>query len=157
MESKKENIATSSELLEQGNIFFDNKDYKKALEYYIKAALKTKENIEASLIYYSIGNAQYNLREYSKALDNYSHALTKINYSEVTTFQKNLKENILYSIGNCYYALGQYEEALYYYTKVIAQNDKYILAYKARADVHRALGNYSDAVSDYNKIKKLQN
>jgi len=62
---------TNIDFYNQANVYFNQKNFKKAIEYYI-----TSIELEPLLgAYYNLGNTYFYLQDYSKAIESYNHAL----------------------------------------------------------------------------------
>ena len=101
---------TSEENILKGNLFFDNKDYTNAFNFYF-AALETKDkqNLdgEISWLYNRLGSCKYNAEKYKEALTfhNTAHDCSKINGDKIT------EENSIYNIALTHKKLNNIYEA----------------------------------------------
>ncbi|MBN2694287.1 tetratricopeptide repeat protein, partial [bacterium] len=92
--------------VEDGNSYFKNGKYDKAIEKFQEALEKLKQNPS---IYYHIGNSLYKKEQYSEAKDSYIKSLA--------SDDKKLRDNALYNLGNSFFKMQDYKQALDYYKK----------------------------------------
>lgn len=101
---------TSEENILKGNLFFDNKDYTNAFNFYF-AALETKDKQnpdgEIAWLYNRLGSCKYNAEKYKEALTfhNTAHDCSKINGDKIT------EENSIYNIALTHKKLNNIYEA----------------------------------------------
>ena len=102
-------IASEENIL-KGNLFFDNKDYKSAFNFY-SVALDAKDRKspdgEIAWLYNRLGSCKYNAEEYKEALyfHNAAHNFSKLNGDKVT------EQNSVYNIALTHKKLNNIYEA----------------------------------------------
>ncbi|HNP19698.1 MAG TPA: sensor histidine kinase [Fulvivirga sp.] len=107
-----------------GQVYYFNKDYKKAKEYfqlYLKNALSVPDSTEIAGGYNNIAGVSNNLQQYDSAILYYKKAL---GISKAANNQYSIA-NSYQNIGSSYKSLGQhsisfnyYDSALFYYAKI---------------------------------------
>ena len=97
--------------MQQGLEAYQNKEYDKALQYFIDAQL---ENPQDPDILYNLGNTFYKLKDYDAALNHYRQVLK--------TKDTDLRAKARYNIGNTQYRQQQFEEAIKSYEKGLEIN-----------------------------------
>ena len=90
----------------KGNRCYNNKDYKKAIDYYIES-IESNENEGCS--YYNAGVCHIKLKEYSKAIEMLKKALS---------IQKESK--YYFNLAYCYAMLEEKTKALLYFNRAWA-------------------------------------
>ncbi len=109
--------------LNMGDVFFKERDYEKALEYYNKAlelATRFKEYHTAAFGYKNIGSLYFLKSDWHKALENFFKSLEIAKRSGENPL---ILENYQ-SIANAYSRLGRYKKALDYFRSYAALKDK---------------------------------
>jgi len=155
----KKGLATA--LKNNGNIYFKQSNFPKALEYYLHA-LKVFEEIGdkqgIGRCYGSIANVYQNQADYAKALDYYLQALTK--FEEIGNKQVI---GITYNnIGEAYRHQSNYPKALEYYFKGLKVSvdigDKHGMGncYNNIGIVYKDKSDFSNAKEYYFKALKLR-
>jgi len=114
---------SSTELLQDGDRQYGNKDFIAAEELYRKAG--QEENSLASI--YNLGNATYNQERYEEAIEHYLNATRRTN-------DKSENSNIYYNLGNAYFNNQKLDEAIEAYKQAIRldpsnEEARYNLAY----------------------------
>jgi len=89
------------DLVKKGNDAFNNKDYKKALEYYHYAETEIPESPELE---YNMAGALTEDGGYEQAVDKYTKALN--------TSDLSLEAKTHYNLGNTYYWMKDYQNAI---------------------------------------------
>lgn len=97
--------------MQQGLEAYQNKEYDKALNYFIDAQL---ENPQDPDILYNLGNTFYKLKDYDSALNHYRQVLE--------TKDNDLRAKARYNIGNTQYRKQLFEEAIKSYQKGLEKN-----------------------------------
>ena len=141
-ERKKNTGLTEWDYIREGNSYYNNKEYEKALEAYKRAA---GINSGKEGAYLGCGNVYQKTGDYEKALEAYAKAL-------------ELDPEYVYAYngrGNAYKALGEYEKAVSDYDRALELDPEYVKAYNGRGNTYQALGGYEKAVSDYEKALGL--
>jgi len=101
---------TLEENILKGNLFFEDKDYNTAFNFYL-AALETKDrqNLDGKIawLYNRLGNCKYNVQKYKEALTfhNAGYDYSKINGDKIT------EENSIYNIALTHKKLNNIYEA----------------------------------------------
>lgn len=122
--------------LQDGNRFFLQKDYQRALEFYNQVI-----TIEPNLAVNHLNRALVyeSLKRYQEALVNYGKAL-----------ELNLNLAMVYNNrGNVYYKLKKYDQALADYTNAIQLNSVFATAYLSRGLAYAALEEKHKAREDF--------
>ncbi|MGB3650923.1 MAG: tetratricopeptide repeat protein [Rivularia sp. (in: cyanobacteria)] len=125
--------------ISQGNDYYKNEDYEKALESYTSALQLNSNNIEA---YLNRGNANYKLKNYGEAIEDYTQTL-RLN-------PENDKAYI--GLGNTCSRLRNYDKAIEYYTQALLVNPKNDKAYINRGNARSKLKDYTGAMEDYKQV-----
>jgi tetratricopeptide (TPR) repeat protein len=118
----------SGALYSLGNIYYDSKAYKKALEYYHQAAeMKAGD----PWLQYQIGVSNLLLEQYADA----SPALvkcTELVAASTSEEERGLYEDAMYNLGICYIQMQDYDKAI--------STLETLLARQETAEIHEALG-----------------
>ena len=127
-----------------GVIFFQNKNYLKAIET-IKLAISINSshpsahsNLEKA--YIDFGNLKFKLGELNEAINCYSQALLI-----------NKKDIIFYNRGLVYKQINQIDLAISDYKQAIKINNNYFEAYSDLGIALKEIGNLDEALENYNK------
>jgi len=160
----------------KGGVYYDLKEYDKALECYDEALKLDKTYVTA---YNNKGNIYANLKKYDKALECYNKAIELDSEYASAYYNKgylyyNLKEydkalewydkaievdnEYVYAYngkGYVYEGLKEYEKALEWYDKAVEVDENYVLAYRNRGNTYYILKKYEKAIADYNKAIAL--
>lgn len=99
------------DLVKKGNESFQQKDYKKALEYYHGAETDLPESLELE---YNMAGALYEQGKYEEAVDKYTRALNTDNIA--------LEAQTHYNLGNTYTQMGDYQNAIMAYQRALEIN-----------------------------------
>ena len=104
----------SEKLKAEGNVFYKQKNFEKAIEEYQKAFAKYPDVLYLN----NIAAAYLESSKYEEAIQTLNDAieLSKTNRTDYKTMAK-----IYHRLGNCYNKLGQKEEALVYYKKSLTE------------------------------------
>lgn len=121
-----------------GMIYYDHKEYVKALQCYQNAI---KLNPKHSLAYNNLGNTYYGLNEYEKALQYYQKAI-EINPNFADSY---------YNVGNLYNGLKEYIKALQYYRKATELNPNSPKAYNNMGTIFAYQKEYVKAQEHFQK------
>ncbi|MDI6704506.1 MAG: tetratricopeptide repeat protein [bacterium] len=97
----------------QGNRFYKEGNYPKALERYRDAQI---DYPEMDRLHLNVGSALYKMKRYRQAIEEYE----KVVYSKAPLFQAKA----YYNIGNCLYRLGKLKDSIFYYKKALELNPK---------------------------------
>ena len=141
-ERKKNTGLTEWDYIREGNSYYNNKEYEKALEAYKRAA---GINSGKEGAYLGCGNVYQKMGDYEKALEAYKKAL-ELNPEYVYAYN---------GCGNAYQALGEYEKAVSDYDRALELDPESVYAYNGRGNAYKALGEYEKAVSDYDRALEL--
>ncbi|MCQ2959689.1 MAG: tetratricopeptide repeat protein [Bacteroidales bacterium] len=114
----------SRPLIEKGNSYYNNNDFKNAAVQYKHACQMDSLSYDA---WYNFGNALYKMDKYILATEAYQKALQ-------LTSDKTKKANILHNVGNISCNQKKYEQAIDFYKQSLLLNSKdedtrYNLAY----------------------------
>jgi len=124
--------------LNTGNIYYNLKDYQKAIDEFDKAILL---NPYDNISYNTRGFVYYYLKEYRRAIDDYDIAiLLDPDYS-----------NTYIDRGIAYLKLKEYQRAIDDYNIAIQLDPDYAHAYNNRGVAYRKLKEYQKAIEDYDK------
>jgi tetratricopeptide (TPR) repeat protein len=129
-------MPSTKELIEQGDIFFDEKRFQKALETYKKALEVEPENIDALIC---CGLCYRNLEEYDKAIEYYDNAL------EIEPDNKTALNNIGYVLE----CKGKIEEAIEYYNKSLEVDPNYDMPLVNLTKIYLDRKDYKSAIKVY--------
>jgi tetratricopeptide (TPR) repeat protein len=125
-----------------GLIYFNKKDFNKAIEYF-SIATKYKENLDESWYYSAL--AYLNLEDYSNAIKNLSIA-AKHNTSI---------PDVYFYLGKAYDATGKLDKAASNYELCLGINQNFAQAWAELASVYGKLGRQQDAEYCMNKYRSL--
>jgi tetratricopeptide (TPR) repeat protein len=127
---------------ERGLIYYDNKDYDRAIADYDQAILL---NPKFALAYNNRGNAFRAKGDPDRAIADYDQAI-----------QLDPKFALAYNNrGLLYYATKNYDRAIADYDQAIQLDPKLALAYNNRGLIYDANKNYDRAIADYDQAIKL--
>ncbi len=126
-----------------GEDFFDNMDYRDAIEQYTKAV---KMDPDYDKAYIQRANAYARLNDYERAAVDYDRAIVF-----------NEKDAELYYLsGYAYHQLGKNGVALSKLNQAIEKKRKYLEAYQVRSVVYIELQRYQEALEDCQKCLSLK-
>lgn len=127
---------------EIGNQYFDNKDFDKAIDNYLKELNYTPDNLEIliklSLAYYEIKNYELSIKVSDQILK-----------------MEPLNVHALINRGNCYQDSNRFKEAEKDFTKLIDLNPNVDFYYLNRANARKSLSDLKGAQEDLNKYRFL--
>jgi len=126
-----------------GDEYFFQKDYNKAIEYYIKAIELDPNNAE---YYHNCGASYHRLKEYEKAIANYTKA--------IELEPDNAK--FYHNRGVNYNRLNEYEKAIEDHTKAIELEPDNAEFYSSRGISYDWLKEYEKAIVDISKATELK-
>ena len=132
----------AEQILEEGNKFFDKKNYQAAIEKY-NESLKINPNRGAT--YYNRALCYENLENYSKAIEDYTEAIT-FNGSDLDAYNNR---------GCIYTKLKNYKKAITDFSKIISLKSDNATAYNNRGVANYYQENYSQAIYDFTQAIKL--
>jgi len=127
--------------------FYENKDYKSAIENYTKAIDINTNDPLLYLTYWYRGLSKFELKDYLGALNDYSKAI-----------ELEPDDDFIYqSIGDVYSAMKDYKKAIQAFTTCIEKDSIFPLnVYVDRADAKRELNDYEGVIEDLtNAIKSV--
>ena len=127
-----------------GDIYFDQKNYKKSLDFFLGFAEK-ESNITSSEFYYRKGYCENDLEKYDDAVVSLKKALEL----------ENDFTNAYTELGYSYYALGKYDEALTRLNKAISLKKNQLPVYYAGL-CYVGLKQKSAAMKMYNDLKEMK-
>lgn len=129
---------------ELGNIYFKQKDYKKALDFYHSYADKAS-NIKSAIYYYRRGYCENDLGNYDEAISSLTRAVElDAEYNEAFT-----------ELGYSYYMKGRYEDAIEQFNKAISI-EKTALPIYYKGLCFLANGNKPRATDMYNTLSEMK-
>ena len=133
----------ANEKIDEGNKFYDKKNYQVAISKYTDAL---NLNPNSSKAYYNRGLCYENLENYSQAIKDYTESI-KYSGSNLDAYNNR---------GNIYVKLKNYEKAIADFSKIISLKSDYVAAYNNRGVVNFYLKNYQQAISDFTQAIKLR-
>lgn len=160
------------EALNEGNEFFDDGKYEKAISSYKNILEKFPD---AYVINKNIGNCYFQLEEYAEAEEYYKKVLEKdpddqeimmligntytnrgeteqaSEWYQKIDFEKISDPTVLYNIGSNFYSNQKYEDALKYYKKAVEIKEDFLDALYQLGLVNLTLGNYQDSIQVFDK------
>ena len=169
-----------NELEKEGDRFYENKQYKKAIESYNKALSINTSHVNniKHIIYKKLGNAYEEIGEYGKALEYYNKRGISIDIAKLYRRIKNYDKAIEYykkanpysyellEFGSVYIEAKKYNELIEYYNQnkfvneYINIKDKHDDKYRRKiyfqlGYAHRELKDYENAINEFNQAIKL--
>ncbi|MCM8830993.1 MAG: tetratricopeptide repeat protein [Candidatus Omnitrophica bacterium] len=124
--------------INNGIIYFNNKEYQKAIDEFKKALEINPNYYEA---YLNLGYVETALKHYNKAID-YFKEVIKLSPSLVKAYVE---------IANIYFELTQKDEAMFYYKKALEFQPDNIEALVGLGFVYNSLNKYSEAKELFKK------
>lgn len=141
-------------LNEKGNKEYLNKNYKSAVNNYIRALSEREDPV----IKYNLANSLYQMSNYDKAIDIYKKIEKDV--------PDNIKPDLYYNLGNAYFKKKQYDKAVKSYINClrIKPKDKYakenlelaLKMLKQQKQKQNKKDNKKDNEKDKNKDKQKQ-
>ncbi|XP_063144977.1 tetratricopeptide repeat protein 6 [Candoia aspera] len=125
------------------NIYFLNKQFSQANDYYTKALTLDSQN-ESAFLNRAITNTL--LRNFEEAKEDFEKAVYLSPFSAAIYFNK----------ANLYSMLEQYEQAEEDISKALSIQPYDALMYKLRADIRGKMGLIKEAIADYKKAISIQ-
>ena len=129
-------------LLKEGNLYFHNKQYEKAMGFY-DSILKNEPNHIFTLN--NKGMILHNLGQYHEAIECFDKALT---YEPQNVLILNNKG---FALNN----LGQYPEAIEWYNKALNIDSDFLLALNNKGFSLHCIGQYREAIEWYDKALNI--
>ncbi|MDP3804837.1 MAG: tetratricopeptide repeat protein [Candidatus Omnitrophota bacterium] len=148
-ESKDINLSASS-IAKIGDIYFDRKDYKKAIESYDMVLDKYPDSFIADYAQYQIGNIFFVSDRYDEAALAYQTALA--NFPNT-----GLRGKIIFQLGASFFKKGDFERAASQFTAVLKDFQDSVLAGQAKlylANSLYSMGSYDLALPIFGAIEK---
>jgi tetratricopeptide (TPR) repeat protein len=134
---------TAKKYFKQGNDYYRQGEYDKAIESY-KEAIELKPDDAAA--YYNLGNAYNDLGEYAQAIESYKKAI-KLKPDDVAAY---------YNLGNAYYNRSEYAKAIESYHKAIELKPDDADAYNNLGNAYKNMGEYAQAIKLYKKAIEIK-
>jgi len=130
--------------MKDGDLYFDKKEYRKALESYNNARAMDPEN---ALIYNKLGFLQYRMKNYKGALESYEKAVQLSPHSSRNFVNR----------GDAHLILGEKEKALKDFEKALELNPREHAALYHKSAVMLMLkkGTYEEALANVEKAIKI--
>ena len=131
------------ELIKKGDLFYKEKNFVLAIDYFRKAFVMGS-NYASSSLYFSLveaGKSAQDNKNFDKAIDYYNEAINL----------KPKRESAYLWLGSIYSNTEQYHKAIENYSKALQNSPNNALAYLLRANDYAILENYEQAISDYTK------
>lgn len=135
--------ATARTSLEDGNKFFKNFDYKKAIEAYRAAIALDPSYFQA---HYNLGIAFVDARQYRDAQRAFEQALAL----------KDDSAAVLKFLGSIHYHLDEFEIAAQYFTRRLAIDHNSSQAYSDLGGAQVRLGQYQEAQTNFDSALQLE-
>lgn len=133
---------SATDWFENGNVYFDKKQYDRAIADYSKAIQLDPND---AMAYYNRGIAYYFKGQYDRAIADYNKGIAL-----------DPNNAIAYNYrGIAYDFKGQYDKAFKDYNKAIQLDPNYVFAYSNRGIAYKNKGQYDRAFKDYNKAIQL--
>jgi len=129
-------------LLKEGNLYFHNKQYEKAMGFY-DSILKNEPNHIFTLN--NKGMILHNLGQYREAIECFDKALTYEPHNVL----------ILNNKGLALHNLGQYREAIEWYDKALNIDSNFLMALNNKGFALNNLGQYREAIEWYDKALNI--
>ncbi|MES2766938.1 MAG: tetratricopeptide repeat protein [Bacteroidota bacterium] len=129
-------------LIEEGDVFYNDKNYEKAAEIFTKAIAAAPQNSKG---YWYRGDAYMENRNYTKAIADYTKAI-EIEPGFWSFYKKR---------GDCYYALEQYKPAAKDFGKALELKPTESILWLYRGDAYLNLKQNDLACADYAKAFEL--
>jgi len=129
---------TAKDYSKQGDKYYEQKEYQRALEAYNKA-IKLDPKFARAHVWR--GNVYRNLKDYTRALADYNTAI-ELNPNFADAYHNR---------GAVYRDLKDYTSALADYNTAIELDPQFTSAYNGRGNVYRNLKDYTRALADFNK------
>ena len=170
------NFFNAVQELEQGNNFYQQKNFSAALESYNRALQLNPQLAEAynnrGIIFHELNQETSAIQDYSAAIKikpNFAQALNNRgnSFAALGQFQNALNDlkaavklsdktaEIHNNLGSVYFSMKNYSEAVNEYTQAINLNSNYAEAYYNRAAVFYSQGKYIDALPDAKRALDL--
>jgi tetratricopeptide (TPR) repeat protein len=135
----------SGALYSLGNIYYDSKDYQKALEYYAQAAEIKGDD---PWLQYQIGVSNLLLERYAEA-EPALRKCTELTVNSTSKEDQGLYEDAMYNLGICYLQMQDYDRAI--------TTLESLLARQKSVEIHEALGRaYSRKGMTDRAVEELQ-
>lgn len=122
----------------EGDRYFRNGDYEKAVEAYTEYLVLKPKDIKTI---FNRGRAYEELNQVDQAIKDFEAVLKE---------DPNHTSALLSMARNFHYRLEDYENSVFYLDKVIALDGNNARAYLMRGKSHQKLANLNEAMSDYN-------
>ena len=132
-------MATAQEYFEQGDAFFDERDFENAILCYSKVVNLVPNFYEG---YYKRGLCYCKFKEYEMAIADFSKVI-ELDYSNEEAYLQR---------AEVYASLGKYNKVIEDYTTLIELNPYNTEFYYSRASYYKESNKYGNAVKDYTKI-----
>jgi tetratricopeptide (TPR) repeat protein len=108
--------------VEKGNLSYENKDSKKALEHYKEAEKHAPDDKQKGMLDFNKGDAHYQLGSYDIALDKFKNSISSDN--------PDVQKKALFNMGNTYLKQKKYKEAAESFIKALEIDPDYEKAKK---------------------------
>lgn len=166
---------SAKEWLENGQNFYESKDYKNAISSFTKAIELYPEfawaYISRGLAYGHVGNKHKAMQDYDKAIEldtpnAYFYfarglAYTEINHTlAIRDYEKAIEFDPKYAkaysaLGDECVDIGIINQAIRYYDIAIKLEPQDALSYASRGSAYRKMGKYNQAIQDYDRSIEL--
>ena len=127
--------------IKRARLFYQKKNYSKAIEDFNKVLRIDPKNIIA---WGELGIIHFDLKQYSEAIW-MTYKVLEIDPQKVTAH---------FNLGFIYFTQKKYQDADSAFSAALKINPKYALAYKNRGENFRAQGKLTEAFSDFNEALK---
>ena len=125
--------------------YFDEGEYEKAIHTLNVILIADIDKEENAVSYNDIGLAKYRLGKYKEAIKYFDEAIANMHDYSCAYYNR----------AEAYYKLEKYEDALCSYSEVIAlEINPDVESYLGCANCKKELGEYKDAITDYDSVIK---
>lgn len=131
------------DLVKEGDEFFENYEYNKAIDKYGIAIEKNPYDIQ---IHEKLGKAFLKIKNYDKAIEFYLGAI-KTN--------PKCSHNLYFDLGYCYYSLNEYDGAVEYFKKAVELNPYFDNGYFNMGKAYSEKKDYDNAIICHNKAVEI--
>ncbi len=138
----------------QANIYYCEREYKKAIIYCDKAIQEDFERVEAHNIK---GLCLDELGSHQEAMECYETVIRLKPFGSNAYYMKEKEASVNYNKGNSLRKVKKYEESLKYYDKALKFNNQDVDANYAKGNSLRDIKRYNEALEQYNIVLRLDN
>lgn len=132
-------------LIGLGHLFYDFKEYDKALFYWERMVQVHGDNVDIRVLT-SVGNCHRKLKTFRKGIEYFARALE----IEPDNFYA------LFGMADCYRGLNLHRESLHYWNRILALDPENKVILTRAGDAYRAMGDFADAEISYKKALNIE-